>query len=35
MKYKRASHAIAFHQDFNVVYAIGGFIKGEGCLRTC
>ncbi len=35
MNYKRASHTVVFHLDFNVVYAIGGYIKGQGCLKTC
>ena len=35
MNDKRASHAIVFHQSASRVYAIGGFIKGQGCLRSC
>lgn len=35
MNDKRASHAIVFHQSASRVYAIGGFIKGQGCLKSC
>lgn len=35
MKHKRASHCALFHQDAYRVYAIGGYIKEKGCLKSC
>ncbi len=35
MKHKRASHCALYHQDAYRVYAIGGYIKEKGCLKSC
>lgn len=35
MKEKRASHAVVFHKDVDRVYAIGGYVREQGCLKSC
>ncbi len=34
MKDKRASHTVVYYQEASRVYAVGGFIKGFGCLKS-